>query len=91
MRDPRYGIFIREMLVFSVESSAAWLMATQGMRMSVRKQLKLVFILKAMQTSYTSTPVGYFPVAFGDLLTPVPIFADGFESGHVNAWSASAP
>jgi hypothetical protein len=40
-----------------------------------------------MQTSYTSTPVGYFPVAFGDFLTPVPIFADGFESGDLSEWS----
>lgn len=42
-------------------------------------------------TIVDTVAVGYFPVAFGDFLTPAQIFADGFESGDVSRWSASVP
>jgi YVTN family beta-propeller protein len=42
-------------------------------------------------TIVDTVSVGYFPVAFGDFLTPALIFADGFESGDLSAWSASVP
>jgi len=42
-------------------------------------------------TIVDTVSVGYFPVAFGSFLTPALIFADGFESGDLSAWSASVP
>jgi YVTN family beta-propeller protein len=42
-------------------------------------------------TIVDTVPVGYFPVAFGDFITPGLIFADGFESGDLSAWSATVP
>lgn len=42
-------------------------------------------------TIVNTIPVGYGPQAFGDFLTPALIFADGFESGDLIAWSATVP
>lgn len=42
-------------------------------------------------TVVDTVPVGYRPYAFGDFLTPMLIFADGFESGDTTVWSASVP
>ncbi len=42
-------------------------------------------------TIVDTIPVGKGPQAFGSFLTPALIFADGFESGDLSAWSASVP
>lgn len=42
-------------------------------------------------TVVDNVSVGYFPVAFGDFLTPTKIFADGFETGDTSRWTAQAP